>query len=507
MIYLLVITSVGIVFTITLIVYQYFLTRRVKAEFGGRVKMAALIESLDSGVALFDRDKKVIIANEAMTRMTGLPKEGFYVGELTALFRSEVDAQKKLDEALVAKRTTVVGEASIVNFTYKIIIEPLLSGNGEILGGAVIIQDITSFKELTVAKQFIEQEKLKYETLIEAIGDGVIAINREWAIVAWNKAAAAISGYTKEEAIGRQFREIVRFIKRYDRSENVSFIEDAMVKGETRTMEDHTVIITKSGKEIPVGDSAAPIFSGGRLIGAIIIFRDVSKEEEAQSLRSDFSYASHQLRTPVTQAAWNVEIAMEAKDQDNIRAYLKIAYDSIKSVVKLSEHLVEVSALDQGIKFAELKGVRLVDVFSAVMERVNQKALMKEVRVNISPIPALIEIMTDAKLLERMFSELVDNAISYSPEKSEITISVNVAPEGLMVAIKDIGVGILAEEQPLIFTKFFRGGNFDKGKIPGAGLGLFIAKRYIELLGGRIWFNSEAGKGTTFFVLVPTNGR
>ncbi len=506
MIYLLIVASIAISIIIALIVSQYLLSRRIKTEFGGRVKMAAMIRSLTDGVALFDNDKKVIITNAAMSKMTGLPREGFYISELTALFRSKVDAQKKLDEALSAKRTTYINEAVLVNFTYEIYIEPLLSEKGDVLGGAVIIRDITAFKDLEVAKQLIEQEKLKSEILLEAIGDGVIAINREWNIVAWNKAASAISGYSKEEVIGRPFREVVKFIRRHNRTENISFIEDAMVKGEIRMMEDHTVIITKSGKEIPVGDSAAPVLSGGSIVGAIIIFRDISKEEETQSLRSDFAYASHQLRTPVAQAAWNIEIALEAKDKEEARKYLEIAADSMKSVVKLAEHLVEVSAIDQGRKFAEMRGIRLSDVFESALRNAGKKAESLGVKITVAPIPALIEITTDAKLLERILFEILDNAVIYSPEKSEVFISTNVTGEGLLVEIRDSGIGIRPEEQPLVFTKFFRGGNFDKNKIPGAGLGLFIAGEYVGLLGGKIWFNSETDKGTTFFVRIPTNG-
>lgn len=206
----------------------------------------------------------------------------------------------------------------------------------------------TILKLKSVAKEIkISGEKL--QTLLDSIGDGVIAIDRAWNITLFNKAASAISGWQKKEAIGRPFREIIKLLQEQTRKENIAFIEQAMVYGKVEYMEGGAILVKKDATEIPVGDSAAPIFDiNKKVTGAIIIFRDATNEKEAQSLRSNFAYASHQLRTPVTEAMWSLESALGESDTAKIKQELNTAYHSMLSVRKLVEQLLEVSEIDQG---------------------------------------------------------------------------------------------------------------------------------------------------------------
>lgn len=350
----------------------------------------------------------------------------------------------------------------------------------------------------------LKEEANKTNILMQSIGDAVIAIDRNWKIILWNKSAEKLSGWTEKEVLNKPFRKFIKLIQEGDRSENIRFIEDAILTGKVNFLKDHTLLITKDGKEISVGDSAAPIFNDKKeAVGAIIIMRDVTKEQEASLLRSDFSYASHQLRTPVTKALWFLEIILEEKNLKKIRENTKIAYQAIESIKKLSGELITVSEIDQKTIIPDIKPIKLANLFDDLLKEADTKIKNKFVKIKISPISVSASINTDKELFKRALAEVLDNAIIYSSEKSEINIDIKPGEDVILIQIKNYGIGITREHQPLAFTKFFRGSNFSTTEIMGAGLGLYIAKEYIKLLKGKIWFKSEENKETIFFVSIP----
>jgi len=348
----------------------------------------------------------------------------------------------------------------------------------------------------------VSQEKDKIQTLLESIGDGVVAIDRSWNIILWNQGASELTGYTAKEVKGKPFREIVKFVRERDRKESINFIEHAMVTGETGYLENHTVLVKKDGNEIPVGDSAAPIRDPkGKIVGAIVVFRDVSKQRESQRLKSDFAYASHQLRTPVSKALWNVENALDQEDRPEIKESIKLAYNSLESTAKLVSKLVAVSEIDQGTKVSKPKKIKIGDLVEGITKKV--KAQAKEQGVHLSVESTPVTVNTDPSLLETAIFEVLENAITYSREGGNVTLKISESSKGALIEIEDSGLGIPEKEQALIFTKFFRGSNIDTTETVGAGLGLFMASEYVKLLGGKLWFDSKENKGTTFSILIP----
>ncbi|MGB2580512.1 MAG: HAMP domain-containing sensor histidine kinase, partial [Minisyncoccia bacterium] len=240
----------------------------------------------------------------------------------------------------------------------------------------------------------------------------------------------------------------------------------------------------------------------GNAEGAIIVFRDVSKERESTHLRSDFSYASHQLRTPITEALWNLETGIGEQDADKKNEDLRIAHQSILSVKKLSEHLVSVSEIDQGNIAVNVSSVALVDILTETQGKFEKEASIRGVTVSFAPISPIIAITTDRKLVTKILFEVIENAVIYSHRGSTVTITTTQKGKEFIFEVVDTGVGIPEQEQVLMFTKFFRASNHGKENV-GDGLGLYIAKSYVKLLGGKIWFESVEGSGTTFFISLP----
>lgn len=356
-------------------------------------------------------------------------------------------------------------------------------------------------EELVTAAEQLKQDNERMETLLASIGDGVVAIDKNWSITLWNPAASVITGWEKEDVLGKPFRQRVKFIRESDRSEYISFISEAMLSGRSRTIEDRVLLIRKDGTEIPVGDSAAPIMNGHGAEGAIIVFRDVTSERNRNMVSSDVAYASHQMRTPVTQAMWNMEEAQKKKSVKSMREHVDIAYTALKSVQKLVRDLLDVSDIDSGIVFTRPAPVKIKQLISGASKKLKQKAGDFGLKIQLSVDPSAT-IQADGKLFERVLFEIMENAVSYNKKRGTVRVSVSQEEAGVLISVEDTGVGIVDEQKSLVFTKFFRGQNVPVGSI-GTGLGLYIARKYAELMGAKLWFTSEAGKGSTFFILLP----
>ena len=359
---------------------------------------------------------------------------------------------------------------------------------------------LIAFVSLALSKLALHRQREK--AFLQSLGDGLVAIDQNWNILLWNPAATSITGWTHKEAMGRPFREIIRFVRERDRSENILFISEAMLTKSVKIMQEKTVLVRKDGSEVPVGDSAAPILDeAGSVVGAIIVFRDTTEERHAQMIRSSYAYASHQLRTPLTHALWNMELALQDCKDKVLKEKLQIAYRSMQSVQKLIRELTEVSEIDQGLIIPKREGLHVGEIIDHVVSSFKEKSKIAGVDVSVSRHYAVDVIKTDKHLLVRMLHEVIDNAISYSQKGSEVAVSVSSIDHQVMISVTDHGIGIPTQQQSIIFTKFFRGQNIPPASI-GAGLGLFISNAYAQMLGGKIWFKSAEGKGSTFFISI-----
>lgn len=353
------------------------------------------------------------------------------------------------------------------------------------------------------SRSIIKIEQNKAKNLLRSIGDGVIAIDVNWQITDWNLAAQKLSGYSEEEAIGKPLKTVFRLINESDRKENYDFITEAFATGAPSHMHESVLLLQKDGKEIPVGDTAAPIIDpNGKIIGITIIFRDTLREKEINLLHSSFAYASHQLRTPVGRAIWAIEALRDRPDLGDMRAGIEQAHGSLLSVRKLVNQIDEVSRLEEGVIFPKRTDLDVVPILLDVKQNFEAAAQAKHIHVT-THLPPELPAKTDDHMLRRIVSEILDNAILYSRPETEVILSASIQDEKLFITVDDSGIGIEESEQAAIFTKFFRGSNFDTAVLIGAGLGLYTAKLYVTLLGGKVWFTSTPGKGTQFSVLLP----
>jgi PAS domain S-box-containing protein len=364
--------------------------------------------------------------------------------------------------------------------------------------------------------------------LLGSIGDGVFAVDMDQKIIVFNPVAEALSGYTKAEVIGKHYEETLKFVFEDKGEPNNSFVGIAL-SGVKTEMANHTVLITKDKQRVPVSDSAAPVRdSKGNVIGAVIVFRDVTKEREVDRAKTEFvSLASHQLRTPLTAIGWYTEMLLDG-DAGKIttaqKKYLKEIADGNARMVELVNALLNVSRIELGTFAVDPEAIDLKELAASVLAELKPVIKTRKQTFTVTTDKALPPLQADPKLTRMILQNLLSNAGKYTPEGGEIHLLIEpgfkakayakrkLQQDSIVISVTDNGYGIPKDQQPKIFEKLFRADNVKEKDTDGTGLGLYIIKSIVDQVGGEIWFTSpvnaksKENPGTTFYVALPLSG-
>jgi len=362
-------------------------------------------------------------------------------------------------------------------------------------------------EDVEAEKDRVARERDKMNIILHSIGDGVFVVDKDYKIILFNEVAEKISGFSIEEVMGKPYGEVLKFLSEKDEKINDEFIRDAVSSGEIKQMANHTVLVQKDGNRVPVADSAAPFKDkNGKVIGCVIVFRDVTKEREIDQMKTEFvSVASHQLRTPLTGIKWFAELLLKNKLDDTTRDYITQISISNQRMVHLVDDLLNVSRIDTGRKFdINLLDIDIVPLVKSVIEEQMPGATEKHVSISCAiDAPHKLILAVDELKIRQVFQNLISNSIKYSKENTTIVVGCKQEPKEVTFYVKDGGIGIPKHQQNQIFKKFFRAENVFTVHTDGTGLGLYIVKAIVEAHGGKVWFESEENKGTTFYFSLP----
>lgn len=232
---------------------------------------------------------------------------------------------------------------------------------------------------------------------------------------------------------------------------------------------------------------------------------DITKQKQVDKAKTEFvSLASHQLRTPISGMKWNIELLETTGALTETQAaYVAKIRKSAERMDSLVADFLSVSKLDLGTFVPEYAEVALEPFFQGVVDEYDALATQKSVRINTEWPSDMGALRTDAHLLQMITSNLLGNAVKYTVDGGDVRFAVSLERDKVTITIADTGIGIPAADQDMLFSKLFRASNARSLVTDGTGLGLYIVKEAIQILGGTISFTSKEGEGSTFVVTLP----
>ena len=249
------------------------------------------------------------------------------------------------------------------------------------------------------------------------------------------------------------------------------------------------------------------LITGFLFILSFIVVRSFENLAEASRMKLEFlTIISHQMRTPFSNLRWVIDLLNSGKVgevQKNQEEYLQILKENSERMEGLINQLLTASKLEQRKLSFKMSNFSIKELTEKVISEFKALSNASNIEVRFECPKDLPEISGDPSWIREVISNLLDNAIKYTKAKGEIRITVLKKAKKIYLEVKDNGAGIPREDQKHIFDKFFRAQNILKKQTQGSGLGLFIAKEIIESHKGKIGFQSEVGKGSTFWFLLP----
>jgi len=365
-------------------------------------------------------------------------------------------------------------------------------------------------KDVNQDKKVIEEERARYSSLLQSIGDGVIATDKDGVVIYGNKVAFDLIKVKEKDAIGKKIVDLVASQNKDSKEIVAADRPISMVIKKKKVSSMIHYYICKDGTRFPVSTTVSPIIIDGQIIGAIEIFRDITHELEVDKAKTEFvSLASHQLRTPLSTVNWYSEMLL-AGDAGKInktqKQYLNEIYNGNKRMVDLVNALLNVSRIELGTFIIDPAPTNIVDVVKITISEIMPMVKAKQIDLVQNYDPAIPVINLDPKMTKILLQNLITNAVKYTPEKGRVEVTIKPEKKDLLIKVADTGYGIPKDSQNKIFQKLYRADNVREKETDGTGLGLYLAKSIVETVGGKIWFQSEENKGTTFYITIPLKG-
>jgi PAS domain S-box-containing protein len=489
-------------------------------------RLQAILDQTRAAVYLKDLTGRYLLDNHQHQTIAGLRAEQILGKTDYEVFPHELAEQfRRNDQAVIAHGRPLVFEetALLADGLHSYLSDKFLlhRTNGEPYAVCGISVDITERKHLEAA---LQRERDLWKVTLTSIGDGVIVTNPAAEVTFMNPVAEALTGWTAQEASGRHVGEVVSLVNEHSRQLMESPVEQVLRERTVVGLANHTLLLARDGREVPISDSGAPIRDeSGQLYGAVMVFHDVTESRQAEAAlrqakeaaeaanrtKSDFLAAvSHELRTPLNIIIGYIDLLADEEHgpltvvQNNFLRSIK------RSALELHELIAGILNLNRLQKDGQLP----VDI-----EEVHLPALLATIRAETQVLcersglqfvwnvgPGLESIFTDADKVKTVVKNLLGNAVKFT-KKGQVTVDARPHRGGVEISISDTGIGIPQSALSAIFEPFRQVEHPNAlQRFGGVGLGLYIVKSLLTLLDGRITVESELGRGSTFRIWLPS---
>lgn len=363
----------------------------------------------------------------------------------------------------------------------------------------------TRTEDLATALLAQEAEALRSQSILESMADGVIVVDTAGQVTLANEAAAQVLGRDVRHLIGWD-TTLLAAGDDTDLVTRLGHLIGGSIVPRPKLRPQRQVLEIEEEQAIQV-HLAPVIAASGEFLGAVAVFRDVSQEMEVNRAKTAFVHeVAHELRAPLTSIKGYVDLILENRDcgMAEIYEWLEIVQLNGDRLTQLIEDLLDVSRIEAGKASFQQQPVDLDAAIKDTMATFRGQAAAKRLELSLFASTGLPSILGDRDRVIQVLTNLVSNAIKYTPEGGRVQVSAQTQRHMVRVDVTDSGVGMSPADQQRVFEKFFRANHPAVRQVPGTGLGLSIARSIVEMHGGRIWVASELGAGSTFSFTLPT---
>ncbi|HEY9829708.1 MAG TPA: PAS domain S-box protein [Stenomitos sp.] len=371
--------------------------------------------------------------------------------------------------------------------------------------------DITDRKHVELA---LLEERNFISAILEAVNALIAVFDAQGRFVRFNRACEQMTGYSLEEVQGQYIWDLFLIPEEV---EQVQSMIQELQSGQFPNESEHSWLTRDGNRHLISWFNTVILDTDGSIKHIISIGIDITDRKRAEDMRRAlereqalselrlrfFSMASHEFRTPLSTillTAQILESSAQGWSQDKRTRNLQRIVSAAKEMRQMLDDILTINRAETGrLEFAPTR-LELNAFCQQMLQEMRIYATSSHTLAFSSQSEAEWALMDD-KLLRYILSNLLSNAVKYSPQGGEIELEIIRSPEGILFKVYDTGIGIPLSDQPHLFEAFHRGANVES--IPGSGLGLTVAKKCVELHGGRITFTSEVGVGTTFTVMIP----
>jgi two-component system phosphate regulon sensor histidine kinase PhoR len=349
----------------------------------------------------------------------------------------------------------------------------------------------------------LEQEQAKITAILDAMIEGVIAVDGHEHILLMNGQARLMFGLAGVRGEGKPFLEVIR---NADLHEIFRAVHTLGAEGSL-----HREVTTTSPAPRVLGVNAMRLGAGGGGSGVVMVLHDLTALRQLERVRTEFvANVSHELRTPLTAIQGYLETLLSGalEEPENARRFLQIVLRHSERLGRLLNDLTDLSNIELGKVTLRREAARLDEVVASVAEMIAPKAARSRVTVTTDTPRDLAPVMADRDRLAQILINLVDNAVKYTPEGGAVTVTARpLGDEAVEIAVGDTGIGIPAADLPRITERFYRVDKARSRELGGTGLGLAIVKHLVLAHGGDLHIESQEGRGTTIRFTLPKQPR
>jgi len=347
------------------------------------------------------------------------------------------------------------------------------------------------------ARRQADEDRKKLELIIKNLSDGLLVFDASWNLELLNPKAEQLFGVLHDEVVGANFEKLGKAGQFASLVALLSNAKEYLFRKEMSIDERAVVEVTTS-----------PFHEQRGELSTLVMLHDITREREMEQTKTEFvSLAAHQLRTPLAAIKWSVQMLLGgdageiSKEQ---QTFLDKMSQSTERMIRLINDLLNITRIEEGRYLYQPTFQELPQIVKTMVQSYQDLAAQKGIKLQEEVASGKVpRVLVDEEKIRLAVQNLIENAIHYTPRGGEVTVRVLHDTKEVKLEVADTGMGIPEQQKKRVFEKFFRASNAKTVDTEGSGLGLYLVNNIITAHGGKVWFESEEGKGTTFTFTLP----